>query len=1471
MNEITLKTNKIIFFILFILASLNLYSQTPIFSNPSLKSGTANSVGAKYLYTGVTTVDGTSVDAVVTIVSVTNVVLVDIDNPNNGGGSLLNRFQPVIRSTVSGGNVEFDFTFYKSGTYGTALELKIDLSSFTIETLDIDGGEFFDIVIPTNANYTLESPTKITVSTVSPYTRFTGPNESVDPISITNTAYIASVSYGRVNSVKFRLGSTNESNDRQSSISFGEVTYDIPKAPVANDDSKLNQTNGPVSIDVTLNDTDANQNINKSTIDLNTSTSSIQTKLTVANEGEWKVDSNGIVTFTPLITFIGNPTPITYVLKDLTNLTSNIATITITYKITPPLDTDTDGIINNIDLDDDNDGITDGNEGCNFTSVLANPTDAIVNSLNTSGTGLFPLDPFGPAVLPQNGVNVSVISGFSTSSQQWRIYQPTVINASISIQGNPTNFATKYLDLIGAYTNPKVIERTVKLDYQVTSKSLNSGNYKYRYIIGIAGLSDPNAAGKITSSVPLEVIGNVDVFNTGKYSYFDGSTPPVEGQVGTIMASNPLIANSVAPPNGYTFYYLPDDITSFNLRTEGNDQYGFIFGALTLLCDDTDGDSMPNALDYDSDNDDCSDANEAYSSINADTNGDGTYSGVVGITQVNNNGLVIAAGINSTGKNYNTTPSPNVKIATKITSSTNPVDTFTTVGQSATFSVTATAVSTTTFSSGTPNYTIPPAIDSSSSLTYQWQVNTGLNWVNISNGGTNPLYANTTTATLSISQVTTNMKGYQYRVLIKHLNNVCASVTSNSASLSCVNPLAPTANDQTVCSDGTTTQTLTATATGGTITWYDAATAGNLIASPTQVGVGTKTYYAQASNNNCSSSTRTPVKLTINVVPAAPTASNQTVCTNGTTTQTLTATATGGTITWYDAATAGNVVSSPTQVGVGTKTYYAQANNGTCSSLTRTAVKLTINIAPAAPTATNQTVCSDETTTQTLTATATGGTITWYDAATAGNVVSSPTQVGVGTKTYYAQANNGTCSSLTRTAVKLTINVAPAAPTASNQTVCTDGTTTQTLTATATGGTITWYDAATAGNVVSSPTQVGIGTKTYYAQSSNGTCSSITRTAVKLTINPLPGTPNANNVEYCQGDIPQALTATVSNPANNLYYFSSLNSTPQTVLTPSTSTAGQFTYYVAEESNSCLGPKKAITVLINPKAVITSQPADKNIIYGNNISFSVVATNVTTYQWQVNNGTGYTNITNNSIYSNATTPTLTIANPTVAMSNYKYRVLLTGTCINTTTDPATLTVTPKVLNVTVVADDQTKVYGDLNPALTAVVSGAVNGDTINYTLATTATQFSNVGAYPIAVTLGANPNYTVVATDATLTVSPKVLNVTVVADDQTKVYGDLNPALTAVVSGAVNGDTINYTLATTATQFSNVGAYPIAVTLGANPNYTVVATDATLTVSPKVLNVTVVADDQTKVYGDLNPALTAIVSGAVNGDTINYT
>ena len=338
------------------------------------------------------------------------------------------------------------------------------------------------------------------------------------------------------------------------------------------------------------------------------------------------------------------------------------------------------------------------------------------------------------------------------------------------------------------------------------------------------------------------------------------------------------------------------------------------------------------------------------------------------------------------------------------------------------------------------------------------------------------------------------------------------STTSDPAIVT-VNPVpdAPiSGGDQTVCEDGNPTQTLTATATGGTITWYDAASNGNLVGSPVQVGVGSSTYYAEASDGTCSSLTRTAVTLTILAAPVA-SGSNQTVCEDGNPLQTLTATATGGTITWFDAATAGNVVPSPVQTGVGTATYYAEANDGTCTSLTRAQVVLTINAAPAAPVSGgDQTVCEDGNPTQTLTATATGGTITWYDASSGGNVVPSPVQVGVGSTTHWAEASNGTCNSLTRTPVILTILAAPAAPTASNQSVCYTGNPTQTITATATGlGTITWYDAASGGNVVADPSQTGIGQSTYYAELFDGSCTSLTRTAVTLKINIPPATPAA--------------------------------------------------------------------------------------------------------------------------------------------------------------------------------------------------------------------------------------------------------------------------------------------------------------------------------------------------------------------------
>ena len=119
-------------------------------------------------------------------------------------------------------------------------------------------------------------------------------------------------------------------------------------------------------------------------------------------------------------------------------------------------------------------------------------------------------------------------------------------------------------------------------------------------------------------------------------------------------------------------------------------------------------------------------------------------------------------------------------------------------------------------------------------------------------------------------------------------------------------------------------------------------------------------YYAESSSGICTSTTRTPVTLTIVGVVPNPTANNQTVCSNGTSNQTLTATAVGNTIKWYTDLVGGILVSNPVQVGVGTASYYAESSIGNCVSASRTKVTLTIAATPAVPiaTITKQPSCS---------------------------------------------------------------------------------------------------------------------------------------------------------------------------------------------------------------------------------------------------------------------------------------------------------------------------------------------------------------------------------------------------------------------------------------------------------------------------------------------------------------------------------
>ena len=178
-------------------------------------------------------------------------------------------------------------------------------------------------------------------------------------------------------------------------------------------------------------------------------------------------------------------------------------------------------------------------------------------------------------------------------------------------------------------------------------------------------------------------------------------------------------------------------------------------------------------------------------------------------------------------------------------------------------------------------------------------------------------------------------------------------------------------------------------------------------------------------------------------------------------------------------------------------------------------------------------------------------------------------------------------------------------------------------------------------------------------------------------------------------------------------------------------------------------------------------------------------------------------------------------------------------------------------------DNKSKVYGQGDPALTAVVSGTIGEDALNYTLGRVSGE--NVGTYAITATLGQNPNYEIAVTDGQLSITKKPAAIAI--DNKSKTYGDSDPALTAVVSGTIGEETLQYTLGRVSGE--NAGTYAIKATLGENPNYEIAVTNGQLTISKKAATVT--ANDAAKVYGAADPAFTAAVSGTIGSDTIGYT
>ena len=211
-------------------------------------------------------------------------------------------------------------------------------------------------------------------------------------------------------------------NPTNCSTTTATVPVIVNQPPVAVDDSsEPDQPLGqPVTIKTVSNDSDPENSLDPTSVMLIDPSGNPVTTLVVPGEGTWAVDpTTGDITFTPETGFVGDPTPVSYTVKDTQGLESNVAKVSIDYEEPAAvtgvvwLDRDKD---NTVDPDEDRkagwtlklkdaDGnviattVTDSQGNYAFTGLI--PAEYTIDFYNTNGVLIASQNTDGPLVSGQ--------------------------------------------------------------------------------------------------------------------------------------------------------------------------------------------------------------------------------------------------------------------------------------------------------------------------------------------------------------------------------------------------------------------------------------------------------------------------------------------------------------------------------------------------------------------------------------------------------------------------------------------------------------------------------------------------------------------------------------------------------------------------------------------------------------------------------------------------------------------------------------------------------------------------------------------------------------------------------------------------------------------------------------------------------------------------------------------------------------
>jgi len=450
--------------------------------------------------------------------------------------------------------------------------------------------------------------------------------------------------------------------------------------------------------------------------------------------------------------------------------------------------------------------------------------------------------------------------------------------------------------------------------------------------------------------------------------------------------------------------------------------------------------------------------------------------------------------------------------------------------------------------------------------------------------------------------------------------------------------------------------------------------------------------------------------------------------------------------------------------------------------------------------------------------TGTGGTGT---ALFAGNVITSSQTIYV----YAVSADNANCTD--ENSFLVTINALPVAPSAVDQTEC-EASPIQTLTATANvpeGFSVVWYDAATGGNVVASPTLNTVGSVTYYAESVNDDteCTSNSRTTVSLTINPTPIVDAGATAELTCTYSTLLLSGVVNSQNQEVsysYLWTTTNGTIDsgaTTLNPAISAPGTYKLTVTDNETGCFA-SDTVVITQNITSPTVTLLASATELTCNTTSITLSATGI------VQGTASYLWSKDNKLLEGATMAILTVTEPG------EYLVVITDSdngCFGAQKVIITQDIDQPQVNISSDKTELTCTTESIILTATATVQG-----TASYLWSTGATTASisvtTPGSYSVTVTdsdngCSATSESTIITQDITAPIAS--------VSAETTVLTCATESITLTATATVQG-TASYLWSTGATTMSisitTPGSYSVTVTDSEN-GCSVTSDDVTIT------------------------------------------